>query len=166
MERAKLYGVEVQAQTCGRMACENDAIAFWQSRMTTDGRRAEPLQLTDIPQLAKDIRRASVAAACVAPAAAPVATIADLIRLTIDAWERCEGVGGRGHEDAEGGPDDCQLPPCGCVLRGSETQNYGHATIAHVVSCDLTGDGLEVTFKLTAAWPWPRRTSAPKVDKP
>lgn len=40
----------------GREAVKNDERAFWQSRMTRTGQRAEPPELTDIPQLARDIR--------------------------------------------------------------------------------------------------------------
>lgn len=55
-----LYGVEIPRNTGdGFAACENHAMAFWQSRMTRAGERAEPIQLTDLTQLAKDIRRAA-----------------------------------------------------------------------------------------------------------
>lgn len=59
MNHATLFGQQVQRQDCGRTACENDAVAFWQSRMTTAGARAEPMRLTDLRQLARDVRRAS-----------------------------------------------------------------------------------------------------------
>lgn len=42
----------------GREAVKNDERAFWQSRMTRFGQRAEAPELTDIPQLARDVRRA------------------------------------------------------------------------------------------------------------
>lgn len=58
MNYATFRGEQVQRQTCGRTACENDAIAFWQSRMTTPGARAEPIQLADLRELARSIRRA------------------------------------------------------------------------------------------------------------
>ena len=48
----------IRPTTDGRLGCENDARAFWQSRMTRDGHRAEPVDLTDIPQLARDVRAA------------------------------------------------------------------------------------------------------------
>lgn len=54
----RLHGRELGPGTCGRTACENDARAFWQSRMTTAGARAEPLQLVDLHSLARDVRRA------------------------------------------------------------------------------------------------------------
>lgn len=40
----------------GREAVKNDERAFWQSRMTRTGQRAEPPELIDIEQLARDIR--------------------------------------------------------------------------------------------------------------
>lgn len=43
--------------SCGRTAVETTERAFWQSRMTTAGARAEPLELTNITELAKRIRR-------------------------------------------------------------------------------------------------------------
>lgn len=42
----------------GREAVKNDERAFWQSRMTRSGKRAEPFEPTDIPQLARAVRRA------------------------------------------------------------------------------------------------------------
>lgn len=87
MRRPRLRGVEVQAQSCGRKACENDAMAFWQSRMTTDGQRADPVQLTDLTQLAKDIRHAAAAATT------PIATIAAFAALTASAASAAEGHG-------------------------------------------------------------------------
>lgn len=58
MKRPQLCGIEVQARSCGRTACENDAIAFWQSRMTVSGVRADPIRLTDLRELAIAVRRA------------------------------------------------------------------------------------------------------------
>lgn len=54
--RPMLYGKEI-ANTCGRAACQTGERAFWQSRMTTAGRRAEPVELVDLEQLARDVRR-------------------------------------------------------------------------------------------------------------
>lgn len=58
MEHPKLMGVEIQRQSCGRTAVENDARAFWQSRVTKPGQRAEPIQLADLRGLALAIRSA------------------------------------------------------------------------------------------------------------
>lgn len=58
MNYATLFGQQVQRQTCGRTACENDAVAFWQSRMTAAGARAEPMRLTNLRELAIAVRRA------------------------------------------------------------------------------------------------------------
>lgn len=67
--------------TDGQLGVENDAIAFWQSRSTTAGNRAEPFQLVNIPQLAKDIRRA----------AATAHAVQDFDRRIADACERSDG---------------------------------------------------------------------------
>lgn len=42
---------------CGLLGMKNVEQAFWQSRLTTTGRRAELPELTDLRELAKDIRR-------------------------------------------------------------------------------------------------------------
>lgn len=47
---------EIANPGCGRMAMENHAIAFWQSRMARDGAVPDVLQLTDIPALAIAVR--------------------------------------------------------------------------------------------------------------
>lgn len=52
-----LHGRPIRNDGCGRTANENNKIAFWQSRMTTTGQRAEPIALTDIPELARQVRR-------------------------------------------------------------------------------------------------------------
>lgn len=75
----------VRPTTDGRLGVENDAIAFWQSRSTTAGNRAEPFQLVNIPQLAKDIRRAAATAQATAHA------IQDFDRRIADACERSNG---------------------------------------------------------------------------
>lgn len=41
-------------RTCSE---ENRAVAFWQSRMTKDGHRAEPIQLTYVRALAIQVRK-------------------------------------------------------------------------------------------------------------
>lgn len=56
MNHPTINGVQVQRQSCGRTAVENDARAFWQSRMTNNGKVAELVQLTDIRALAKAVR--------------------------------------------------------------------------------------------------------------
>jgi hypothetical protein len=38
------------------MMLHNDAMAFWQSRMTTAGHRADPPDLVDLEALARDVR--------------------------------------------------------------------------------------------------------------
>lgn len=58
MRRAQLQGQEVQPNTCGRLAVENDALAFWQSRMTADGDVPPLPRLTDIHSLAAMVREA------------------------------------------------------------------------------------------------------------
>lgn len=92
MNYATFRGEQVQRQTCGRTACENDAIAFWQSRMTTPGARAEPIQLADLRELARSIRRAYAdpyyieGAVNTVPAVKnPIMTIAEFYRLTCEA---------------------------------------------------------------------------------
>ena len=45
----------------GRIAMETTERAFWQSRMTRDGRAAPPVQLADLRQLAREIRKAVAA---------------------------------------------------------------------------------------------------------
>lgn len=42
------------ARTCNE---ENRSIAFWQSRMTSAGNRAEPIQPTDVRALAIQVRK-------------------------------------------------------------------------------------------------------------
>jgi len=43
---------------CGRTGLQNDAMSFWQSRMTLAGQRAELPQLTDLRELAAKLREA------------------------------------------------------------------------------------------------------------
>ena len=52
----KLHGQFIPPYTNNNVALENAAIIFWQSFMTKNGKRADPPQLTNIRQLAKDIR--------------------------------------------------------------------------------------------------------------
>lgn len=92
MKRPQLRGIEVQARSCGRTACENDAIAFWQSRMTVAGGRADPIALADLRDLACRIRRAYAdpyyieGAVNTVPAGEnPIMTIAEFYRLTCEA---------------------------------------------------------------------------------
>lgn len=49
--------VRIDNHGCGRIGLQNDAMAFWQSRMTTAGNRAELPQLADIPAIAQEVRR-------------------------------------------------------------------------------------------------------------
>lgn len=49
---------EITNPGCGRVAMDNVARAFWQSRMTLAGQRAEPIALVDLRQLAREIRKA------------------------------------------------------------------------------------------------------------
>lgn len=51
-----LYGQQVQQQSCGHTALANLECSFWQSRMTVQGHRAEPVELVNLEQLARDIR--------------------------------------------------------------------------------------------------------------
>ena len=52
----KLHGQFIPPYTNNNVALENAAIIFWQSFMTKNGKRADPPQLTNIRQLAKDVR--------------------------------------------------------------------------------------------------------------
>lgn len=45
---------DAAARTCNE---ENRAVAFWQSRMTKAGHRAEPIQPTDVRALAIKVRK-------------------------------------------------------------------------------------------------------------
>lgn len=59
MKRAQLNGIEVQPNTCGRLANENAERSFWQSRMTTTTEGVAPLpSLTDLDSLASYVRKA------------------------------------------------------------------------------------------------------------
>lgn len=49
---------ELTNDGCGRIAIENTNLAFWQSRNTLVGLRADVPDLTDIPALAAAIRKA------------------------------------------------------------------------------------------------------------
>lgn len=51
-----LHHVEIQNTSCGRQALRNREVAFWQSRMTVDGQRAEPPNLVDLAALARKLR--------------------------------------------------------------------------------------------------------------
>jgi hypothetical protein len=51
-----LYGRELTNPGCGRLAMQTRERAFWQSRMTVAGGRAEPPELTDLEALARAIR--------------------------------------------------------------------------------------------------------------
>lgn len=57
MNYPTLHGQQVQPRSCGRTAEETRAQVFWQSRMTTAGHRADPPQLGDLRELARQIRR-------------------------------------------------------------------------------------------------------------
>lgn len=50
------FNGEIANPGCGRLAMENSAIAFWQSRMARDGEVPPVLQLTDIHALAEAVR--------------------------------------------------------------------------------------------------------------
>lgn len=54
-------GLAVMPTADGRLAMENVERSFWQSRCTLAGRPVafDEVQLTDIPELAKQIRRAA-----------------------------------------------------------------------------------------------------------
>lgn len=53
-----LYGQPARRlPNCGRDAETNRARYFWQSRMTTSGRRAPLPELVDLPALAKAVRQ-------------------------------------------------------------------------------------------------------------
>jgi hypothetical protein len=51
-----LHGIPQWHPGCGYMMLHNDAMAFWQSRMTTAGHRADPPDLVDLEALARDVR--------------------------------------------------------------------------------------------------------------
>lgn len=51
-----LRGQQVRNDGCGRQAVINTERAFWQSRMTTAGKRAEPIELADLRELARKVR--------------------------------------------------------------------------------------------------------------
>lgn len=67
---ARLYGIPTHQHGCGRIAMDNVRRTFWQSRA---GFR-DPPELTDLHQLAKDIRNAPAA-----PAAPDIARVATAI---------------------------------------------------------------------------------------
>lgn len=52
-----LYGRELTNPGCGRLAMQTRERAFWQSRMTVTGGRAEPPELTDLEALARAIKQ-------------------------------------------------------------------------------------------------------------
>lgn len=51
-----LYRRELTNPGCGLLAMQTRERAFWQSRMTVAGGRAEPPELTDLEALARAIR--------------------------------------------------------------------------------------------------------------
>lgn len=56
IERPILRGEILRPSTCGRTACENDEMMFWQSLATQMGRRADVFSPVDPKALAKEIR--------------------------------------------------------------------------------------------------------------
>lgn len=56
MNYPTIRGQQVQPNTCGLLAMDNHATAFWQSRETVAGHRANPPRLIDIPALAQAVR--------------------------------------------------------------------------------------------------------------
>ena len=52
-----LRGQQVRNNGCGRQALINVERAFWQSRMTKNGQRAEPIEVVDLRELARKLRR-------------------------------------------------------------------------------------------------------------
>ena len=72
--------------TDGRIACENDELAFWQSRMTTMGNRADVPALTDLNELARGIRHCYEFTTATAAATAAAAITVDPELATAIAW--------------------------------------------------------------------------------
>lgn len=56
-DQPMLYGRPVVNTGCGRLAMQTRERAFWQSRMTVAGGRAEPPELTDLEALARAIKQ-------------------------------------------------------------------------------------------------------------
>jgi hypothetical protein len=52
-----LYGITVPVTGDGREAAANDARAFWLSRMVNSSEEVELPELTDIPQLVKELSK-------------------------------------------------------------------------------------------------------------
>lgn len=48
--------VRIENTSCGVLAMDNHATAFWQSRETLAGRWVPPPRLTDLPALAQAVR--------------------------------------------------------------------------------------------------------------
>lgn len=57
MNYPTLQGSQVQPTGCGRMAVDTLATYWWQSRMSTAGDRAEPPELADLVELAREMRK-------------------------------------------------------------------------------------------------------------
>ena len=55
--RPMILGDQVQPTSCGRTAVQNVARAFWQSRMSRNGKVAPLPQLTDLEALARSLAR-------------------------------------------------------------------------------------------------------------
>ncbi len=87
----RLHGKVIDSRmlTCGTSALRNDAAAFWQSRMTTAGRRAPLPQLIDIERFARGLTH--VAAPTLA--APTLAAFTRATRLAIDDTARCARTG-------------------------------------------------------------------------
>lgn len=52
-----LQGRPVARGSCGRLAVDNTVLASWLSKMTRAGSPARYSDLTDIPKLAREVRR-------------------------------------------------------------------------------------------------------------
>lgn len=57
MNYATLYGQQVHNEPDGRIALQNTEAAFWHSRMVSAGKPHDLPPLTDLPALAREIRR-------------------------------------------------------------------------------------------------------------
>lgn len=58
MNYPTLNGAQVRNDGCGRTAMQTRMRTLWQSALTTAGNRANPPELVDLHQLARDVRRA------------------------------------------------------------------------------------------------------------
>lgn len=151
----------IRPTTCGRTACENDAMAFWQSRDPEH----RVMHLTDLTQLAKDIRRASAATSPYHIAdAAPAFDWGFDLTKPVEGYYR-QGLGVGSLEDAEGRADGGELSERPGVPAGSREarilRQHDPATatpFAHFVAFR----DCEVIFKPTDIWPAASTTEVTK----